>query len=150
MFAIIVLFIGAFVLYSSSDFIEFDENGVPRLSSKRETKLLKDLDEFENSEQYVLVAIRDGYYDCYNCGEKNTIFLHKGEIWKYGVTRKGEKARYGEWHINRGLIYVTEFKGPLQKCLRLEKIKIVKYAIHPENLKREKPLIRPPGNKRDS
>jgi hypothetical protein len=45
--------------------------------------------------------------------------------------------------------YLTEFKGTLSECIKEEKRKIYYYAILPENLKRNNPLIRPPGNKID-
>lgn len=137
-----------FILYSLG-FLEFN-NGRAELSKKRQAKLQKELDELEHAQQYVLVASRPGYYDCYNCGTKTTIFLEKGHVWKYGATRKGEQGRYGDWHIQRDLFYFVEYEGPLQECLRREKIQIYNYATLPENLARPVPLIRPPGNKKDN
>jgi hypothetical protein len=119
------------------------------LSPERQAKLDRELEELDNSEQYVLRASRDGWYPCYSCPTKNRIFLLKDEVWKYGVTRKGEKGRYGKWHIKQGLYYLVQYQGTLQECLRQEKIKIYNYALLPENLRREQQLIRPPGNKRD-
>ncbi|MCB9272690.1 MAG: hypothetical protein H6564_01525 [Lewinellaceae bacterium] len=147
--ALLLLFAALlFAVLSGTDFLEF-EDGRPVLAPGRLGKLLRELDELENAEQYVLLASRDGNYPCFNCGEKTTIFLRKGEVWKYGVTRKGERERYGEWHLEQGLYYFIQYQGPLQECLRQEKIKIYHYATLPENLRREIPLIRPPGNKRD-
>ena len=137
-----------FLLHKGPSFLEF-RDGKAELSKERQAKLQKELDELENAQQYVLLASRAGYYDCFNCGAKTTIFLEKGHVWKYGVTRKGEKIRYGDWHVQRGLYYIIEYEGPIQKCLRREKIQIYNYATLPENLQRPAPLIRPPGNKRD-
>lgn len=128
----------------------FYSKDITKLSPERRQKLEKELEELENAEQYVLIAERDGWYSCFNCPGEAYIFLHSGEIWKYGVTRKGEKKRYGDWHINQSLIYFVQYQGPLQECLKQEKIKIYTYSLLPENLKRKYPLIRPPGNKRDT
>ena len=138
----------AFLLHKGPSFLDF-KDGKAELSKERQAKLQKELDELENAQQYVLLASRAGYYDCYNCGAKTTIFLEKGHVWKYGSTRKGEKVRYGDWHVQEGLYYIVEYEGPLQECLRREKIQIYNYATLPENLQRPVPLIRPPGNKRD-
>jgi hypothetical protein len=123
---------------------------VPGLSPERQAKLNRELEELENAEQYVLRAARDGWYPCYSCPGKKRIFLHKDEVWKYGVTRKGERRRYGRWHQEHGLYYLVQYQGPLQECLRREKILIYSYALLPENLCRKPPLLRPPGNKRDT
>ncbi len=149
----IILFVfalGAVILIlNSSGFLEFND-GRAELSKERQAKLEKELDELENAQQYVLVASRPGYYECYNCGAKTTIFLEKGHVWKYGTTRKGEQGRYGDWHIQQDLFYIVEYEGPVQECLRREKIQIYNYATLPENLARPVPLIRPPGNKNDN
>ena len=123
---------------------------IPGLSPERQAKLNRELEELENAEQYVLRAAADGWYPCYNCPGKSRIFLLKDEVWKYGTTRKGEKRRYGKWHMEQGLNYLIQYQGPLQECLRREKIQIYSYALLPENLRRKPPLIRPPGNKRDT
>ncbi len=148
LFGLIFLLAVAFIF--KNDFLEFDENGKPIIAPYRQAKLDKELDELENCEQYALLAARDGYYPCFNCPGKSTIFLYKNETWKYGVTRKGEKDRYGTWHIDNHLLYVTQYTGTLQECIRQEKIKIYHYPTHPENVRRPAPLIRPPGNKRDT
>jgi len=142
----------ALILIAASlypDFLDPDKEE-PALSPQRQEKLQRELDELENAEQYVLRAARDNWYPCYHCTGKNRIFLLKDEVWKYGVTRKGEKRRYGTWHTEQGLYYLVQYQGTLQECLRQEKVKIYNYALLPENLKREQPLKRPPGNKRDN
>jgi len=126
------------------------KHGEAELAPWRKEKLEKELKEIDEAEQYVLRADEDGYYECFNCGGKPLIFLHAGEVWKYGYTRKGEKARYRGWNTKNTLKYEVQFEGTLTECVKEEKRKIYYYALLPENLKREIPLIRPPGNKIDS
>lgn len=145
----LIIFLAVAFLFSS-DFLEFDANGRPILAPSRKAKMEKELDELDNSEQYALLASRDGDYPCFNCPGKSTIFLRQGMVWKYGATKKGELGRYGTWHIDNHLFYLKEFEGTWQECLRQEKLKIYNYATHPENLARLEPLIRPPGNKQDN
>ena len=109
----------------------------------------KELEEFEQAEQYALFVRASGNYPCLNCGVITEIYLHTGEIWKYGVTMKGEFRRYKNGLPHDGLIYIVQFSGTLQECLRLEKTKIYNYPLLPENLKRSYKLNRPPGNQRD-
>lgn len=120
------------------------------LDPQRAKKLEKELEELDNAEQYVLLASQNAWYPCFPCIEKKRIFLKRGQVWKYGVTRKGEAGRYGKSLAQQKLLYVRQFQGTLQACLKQEKIKIYNYAVHPENLARTKPLIRPPGNKQDN
>jgi len=100
-------------------------------------------------EQYALVTARDGWYPCYNCGTETMIYLHAGEVWKYGKTCNGEKGRYPNGLPFDNLQYRIEYVGSEEECLVEEKRKIYNYAHLPENLKREIKLIRPPGNKID-
>ena len=126
------------------------EDGGAALSPTRSAKLQHELEALENAEQYGLYARDAGYYACHHCPNK-LIWLHQGEVWKYGITRTGQQARYPHMPDDR-LLYVTEYRGALQECMRLEKTKIYHYAILPENLRRTPPfiLIRPPGNKVDN
>jgi hypothetical protein len=145
---IVLCFLVSLVWMSSEEFIIWKE-GDPELSPERQGKLERELWELENAEQYVLRARYSGYFPCYSCGEQMDIFLFVGEVWRYGVTRKGEKGRYSTGLPNKKLLYLVEYEGPLQECLKQEKMKIYSYALLPENIKRKTPLIRPPGNKRD-
>ncbi|MCI4647597.1 hypothetical protein [Phaeodactylibacter sp.] len=138
------------ILLIGSTALLFYGNDFAKLSPERRQKLEKELEELENAEQYALVAAIDGWYPCFHCKNTDHIFLLKSEVWKYGVTRKGEKERYGTGLLDRRLIYTIQYTGQLQECLKQEKIKIYTYALLPENLKRQHPLIRPPGNKRDT
>ncbi len=137
-------------LFMASPFIEYDEHGVPQLSKWRQEKLTKELDEIKGAEQYVLLTLENGIYPCYSCVGATTIYLRKGQIWKYGMTTKGERGRYKNKLPGQRLLYVTEFEGTVEECLMEERKKIYYYALHPENLAREVTLIRPPGNKRDN
>lgn len=138
------------LIFAAKEFIITHDDGSITLAPARAAKLARELEELEQAEQYKLIAARDGHYPCFHCSPKSTIFLLKGNIWKYGITRKGEKERYGQWHIDNKLLYIIQYEGPLQECLRKEKIKIYNYALLPENLARTVPLIRPPGNKQDN
>ncbi|MEL7119451.1 MAG: hypothetical protein AAFO07_08425 [Bacteroidota bacterium] len=144
----LVIGCAALVIYFS--FIQKTLDGTYELSEQRKAKLEKELEELENAEQYVLLASQNGYYPCFSCVEKNTIFLNIGQVWRYGVTQKGERGRYGSSLLEQRLLYVPQYQGLLQECLREEKIKIYNYALLPENLSRQLPLIRPPGNKQDN
>lgn len=144
-----IVCIGLLLMSKEKEFI-IVKDGEAELAPWRKEKLEKELKEIDEAEQYVLRAKRNGLYPCFNCGGDQTIYLLAGEVWKYGVTRKGEKIRYSNWHVTQGLLYFIEFEGTLAECVKEEKRKIYFYALLPENLKRDRPLIRPPGNKNDS
>ncbi|GJM32100.1 MAG: hypothetical protein DHS20C18_11010 [Saprospiraceae bacterium] len=129
-----------------------NEDGEKALSPERQAKLDRELEEIDNAKQYALIAGEEGYYPCYICPEsKKTIFLNIGEVWKYGVTRKGEKGRYpGENYGAPDLIFVTQFEGHYAACLKKEKIMIYNYPLLPEAQRRKIILLRPPGNKYDN
>lgn len=132
--------------------LEKDKDGNITLAPDRQAKLNKELEEIDNAEQYVLVAQRSGLYPCYSCtnGQK-TIYLNVGEVWKYGVTRKGLQGRYPRENFGvPDLNYFQQFIGTYSECLKKEKIKIYNYPFLPEALARDILLIRPPGNKYDS
>ena len=138
------------LVMATRPFIEWDESGDPHLATWRQKKLAKELSDLENAEQYALKAGVNGWYPCHSCTDTTYIYLHIGEIWKYGSTTKGQKGRYGNTLKNLSLRYEVQFEGTLEACLAEEKRKIYGYALLPENLARQKPLIRPPGNKKDS
>lgn len=138
------------VFMALKPFIEFDKDGTPRLANWRKHKMEKEIKDMEEAEQYVLVAEINGLYPCYSCPNAAIIHLTKGEIWKYGITTKGKSGRYGNMLEGLNLKYIPEFKGTLEACLKEERRKIYHYAVMPENLVRPIPLIRPPGNKKDS
>ncbi|MDX2067221.1 MAG: hypothetical protein SFV55_02285 [Haliscomenobacter sp.] len=132
-----------------SDYLEWDGEGNPKLSAKRHKKMEKSLRQLEDAEQYALLVETPGYYYCYSCPDTTHIFLHFGEVFKYGSTVKKFKGRYRNSLIGTGIAYQTQFTGNILECKRMELIRIYEYPLLPENLKRTVPLIRPPGNKID-
>lgn len=141
--AILTLVLVFFGLHFSGDTEE-----APDLLPDLKEKLERELFEIDHAQQYVLRATDDGNYPCYRCPGRTTIFLRRGEIWRYGVTRKGESGRYPAGLADQHLFYQVEFEGNYAECLKQEKTKIYHYAIHPENLRRSFRLDRPPGNAR--
>ncbi len=90
-FVILAAGILAIALFPKIGFEE--EYGRPKLHPKEEERLLKRLMEIDDSEQYALIAKKDGWYPCLHSG-RTTFFLKAGEVWKYGVTSKGQFGRY--------------------------------------------------------
>lgn len=126
-------------------------DGDLELTPERQAKLDRELEEINNAVQYVLVADKSGYFPCYSCPSGQfTVYLNEAEVWKYGVTRKGEDARYNGNYGAPDLLFVVEFEGDCAECLKMEKAKIYNYPFLPENLARLIVLIHPPGNKYDS
>ncbi len=132
------------------------------ISKEREQKRDKEIDKilqkpdkekYSNDdvcEVYALIAEADGWYPCYNCGVETKIFLHKGEVWKYGKTCLGQNGRYPNGFPSEGLDYKIIKTGTEKECLILEKQLIYAYPTLPECLKRSIVLLRPPGNKIDN
>jgi len=123
-------------------------NGEPRLTPKHEAQLQKKLNELDEAEQYALIATKEGFYPCLHSGH-TSYFLHVGEVWKYGVTTKGERGRYtSQFILDHSVKYVIQSTGSIDKCLKEEQVKLFSYPTLPENLARiEKDrLIRPPFN----
>ena len=136
------------IIMGPKDFIVW-KDGKPELAPWRKAKLERELEELDSAEQYVLFARVPGNYPCYNCFDKEKIFLNYEEVWKYGVTTQKEKGRYPQGPPIFGLKYEIQYEGPTIECYKHEKIKIYNYALLPENLRRSSPLKRPPGNKID-
>jgi len=151
LFIILLVSVLIGIILFARPFYEYDEEGNPQLAPWRADKLLKELSNLDEAEQYVLLARINGNYPCYSCEHNQAkIYLNRGEIWKYGTTTKGESGRYRKTLEGMNLVYWTQFRGGLLECLKEEKIKIYYYALLPENLIRTIPLIRPPGNKQDN
>src|SRR3989339_719354 len=124
------------------------EEPSPELSPKEKAKLEQKMKEIDDAEQYALLAAKDGHYACLHSG-RATCFLHKGEVFKYGVTTKGEFGRYNTaFMMKHNVIYVVQFKGNVAECLIQEQIKLFNYPYLTENLSRlpENQLPRPPFN----
>lgn len=148
--------IGSYQLFlgkegQASPIVEDDEGNVT-LSPERQAKLDKELEEIDNAEQYALFATLNGYYPCFTCPDgSGRIYLYVGEVWKYGVTRVGEKRRYPNQNYGApNVAYVTQFRGTYTECLKMEKTKIYSYPLLPEARKRDVILVRPPGNANDN
>ena len=130
-----------------SDVIEY-VNGEPRLNAKHQQQLQRKLNELDEAEQYALIATKEGFYPCLHSGHAS-YFLHVGEIWKYGVTTKGERGRYtGQYLLDNSVAYVIQYLGTVGECLKEEQVKLFSYPLLPENLARPEKdrLIRPPYN----
>ena len=132
-----------------SDYLEWDEYGVPKLVEKRQQKLEKALRELDEAEQYALLVETPGYYPCFSCKDSTHIFLYTGNVWKYGSTVKKEQGRYRKTLRSTNMTYSTQFVGNILECKKQELLKIYSYPTLPENMSRKVPLIRPPGNKID-
>ncbi|TAD97989.1 MAG: hypothetical protein EAZ97_11565 [Bacteroidetes bacterium] len=123
-------------------------DGTYQLKANKIRQLQKDTAKFSQAEQYVLIAEVNGWYPCATCVGADSVFLFKGEVWKYGVTINGEKGRYNgaKNPLNNDLEYIVQFRGNIETCLKLERIQIATYPLLPENLKRIVKLGRPPFN----
>jgi len=126
-----------------------------RLSIERAAKKAREIERIEshsfkynNCVQYALVALNDGWFPCYNC-DKDSIYLYKDEVWKYGKTCFGEQGRYPNGLPVKNLRYEMQIQGTEKECLIAEKEKIYNYPNLPECQKRNIFLIRPAGNKID-
>jgi len=134
--------------------VALQEIGTPKnndpgtLNPKEAARLEKRLREIDDSEQYALVAGINGWYPCLHSG-RSTFYLKSGEVWKYGVTSKGEFGRYtATFLIKNKVSYIVEFKGTFSECLKQEQIKLFGYPYLPENVARPETerLSRPPYN----
>jgi len=136
----------AIALFAKAGFT--GENKTPELSPKEEEKLQKRLREIDDSEQYALIAKSNGWYPCLHSG-RTTVYLKAGEVWKYGVTSKGQFGRYAaNFLITNNVSYDLQFRGTVSECLKQEQIKLYNYRYLPENLARPpaERLPRPPYN----
>jgi hypothetical protein len=142
----VIVLITIVALFKSIDFNATSET--PNLSPKEEARLQKRLKEIDDSEQYALVAISDGWYPCNHPG-RHTFYLLAGEVWKYGTTTKGKFGRYSVNYLEAmNVSYAIEFMGSISECLKEEQRKLFNYPYLPENLARPvgDRLPRPPYN----
>ena len=145
-FVILAAGVLAIALFPKIGFVE--EYGSPKLHPKEEERLQQRLKEIDDSEQYALLAEIDGWYPCLHSG-RSIFYLKAGEVWKYGVTSKGQLGRYKtDFLIRNNVSYFTQFNGTFSECLKQEQIKLFNYPYLPENLARSKAerLPRPPFN----
>ena len=130
--------------------VQKDINGNYQLHPNRLRKLQRDIENLNNAEQYVLKARYNGWFSCLSCPFRDSIYLYKNEVWKYGVTINGEVGRYGNHLGAKGLMYDPEYTGTIEQCMIKERKKIIQYPLLEENLSRKQPIARPPGNPKDS
>ena len=113
---------------------------------------------YERHDLYMLVAVRDGYFQCHHC-PTGKFFLKKGEVYRYGTTGDGQiKRGYNEeWLYKNNLFYIHIFTGSITSVGIEQTVLIGSYALHFENMARPlfnapeaKPywyrLVIPPGN----
>jgi hypothetical protein len=146
-FTLLAGFIFVAMALTWADVIEW-EDGLPQLKPARKAQLEKEKKEIDGAEQYALLALTSGFYSCALCANGKA-FLNKGEVWKYGVTRKGAQIRYSDKFLeNNKLLYHIQFIRDYAACLISEKVKLYEYPLLPENLARPEPqrLPFPPGN----
>ncbi len=158
-----------FALAAIISYLIINEEGTLELPEVRVIKLKKAVKRTEKRkhkkiycEQYVLRAIKSAWYPLLHWGvavAKDSIWLNKNEVWKYGITCVGELRRYpgqiyysdGNKILNRfDLVYVTQFKGTEKECKIEEKRKIYNYPLLLECVARKIKLERPPGCKNDN
>jgi len=127
-----------------------------KLSIERAEKKAREIErieshsfQYQNCVQYALVAAENGWFPCFNCGTSDSIYLYKGEVWKYGKTCFSQEQRYPNGLPHYKLEYFIQFRGNEKECLVMEKEKIYNYPNLPECLNRNFVLIRPAGNKID-
>ena len=135
--------------YTFDEVVEW-EGDVPRLKKEYAELMEIGLEEIDDALQYALIATQNGDFYCKPCPGKK-FFLKEGEVWRYGMTRKGEKGRYSEVFLDsNNLKLIVQCRGTTTECLKQERWKIFNYPLLPENLARpnDKRLVKPPGNLR--
>ena len=123
------------------------------ITSKRLRKLQNHLDKYDDAETYTLIALYDGERDCITCYDQygdDSMFLKEGEVFKVGVSLISEARYTPAFYKQHGVEYVRVHKGDYTECLKKEKELIFYYPITPENIRRKKPLVRPPYNRNDN
>ena len=86
-FGLILIFLISLALFMAHENFLSEKDGETTLAPWRKAKMMKELEEMEYEEQYVLLAKLPGYYPCYSCGNEKEIYLNVSEVWKYGVVR---------------------------------------------------------------
>lgn len=160
----LLILLGCLAIYmafeSFDDFVEKKPDGSYELKQKRKDQLNDKVRRMrEEAEVYYLLASKDGYYECLHC-PNGVFYLYKDEIWKVGITIRGQEGRYKMKYLRRmGLRYKVIYRGNIQRAQELEVIEIGSYPLKPENLQRPDKqqgqlirykLARPPGQNSDS
>jgi hypothetical protein len=130
-------------MYLSQDPIGLDGENPTLYGYVWDTNSELDFFGLKNAELYYLKASKDGFYNVYKKGNKNStgkIYLKEGEIWKIGESYNPQK-RYSQAYLQREGVIMDANKGRGSKTNihTVESAKIKKYQ------KRRGQL--PPGNK---
>lgn len=148
----VLLFMGAAIVLVAIAIISklslSGEEETPQLNLKDQKKLEKRLKEIDNAEQYALIANENEWYPCNHSG-RGTFYLLAGDVWKYGVTTKGQFGRYRLSYLEDvNVSYIIQFQGTIAECMKEEQRKLFHYPYLPENLARpvKNRLPRPPFN----
>lgn len=91
-----------------------------------------------NGSLYQLVAKNDGFYT--NVRTNSTVYMKKGEVWKYGETIHGDKRYSPNSYERTNFDRQDLFYGTKTEILIQEKIMLYWYYFEHGQL--------PPGNKR--
>ena len=141
------------ILFSLPQFIEIDEDGNYRLSAQRQREYQEKPARSERVEVYRLTATRTGLYDCLRCTGITKIQLQAGEVWKYGITRKGKSRYPASFYAQNHLLYQIIKITDILEAEQLERKLIISYPLLPEAQTRMARhgifLKRPPGNTKD-
>lgn len=132
--------------------ITTEKDGETVLTPDRERKIDERERRLQKAELYALLADVDGYYECPLCPQRALIngkyYLHKGNVYRYGVTTN-RVERYSTQELTRyRLKYVVLKEGTLEQCLIEETYRNAGYALLAENLARPEKyrLAIPPGS----
>lgn len=112
-------------------------DGTWALSEERQQEMEDTLDRNENAEQYVLLAVVSGWYECYLC-EEGKYWLNEGEIAKIGITTNPAQRYSQQWLKDHRVSYHVETEGDLAKVRKAEIERIASYPFTPENMRRPK------------
>lgn len=120
------------------------KDGSWELAEERQKEMEDSLERNENAEQYVLLAVVSGWYECYLC-EGGKYWLNAGEIAKIGITTNPAERYSQQWLRSQRVEYVREVVGGLAKVRTAEINRIASYPFLPENMARprEKRLVVP-------
>lgn len=134
-----------FAIPKWEDVVKKNNAGDYELQDWRQDERIIELDRNDNAEQYRLIALQTGYYPCYLCEDKR-IWINVGETLKIGITTNRTGRYSEEWLVQNKLRYFIDTIGDLGTVRRAEIIKIAKYPLWLENMKRPeaKRLIVPP------
>lgn len=145
----ILLIIGLLVVFAYKHYEDgYEEiDGEWVIKPKFKDKIDDKTKSFDECEVYYLLALEDGFYECFNC-EGGLFFLYKDEIVKIGFSCDGEERYLQSFYDGIRVKYKTVFVGNSNEC-QVEEIRhLGMYATIPENLARPLPNKQSKLNKR--